>query len=376
MPRRLRVALDTTYAGVNQTGVGIYSRRIASGLNEADREGKLHARCYGPACDDNQRPAGVRAIAQEWPVNTHGLLPLRLRRFHPDVVHSTSHIGPLWLPHGKLVVTVHDLIFMHRPHDYNASWLVVTRLTLPLVLARGSAIIADSHATAGDIRRFYRVPRRKTRVVYPGVDQPPPGEGNTHGPPIVLPPAARYILCTGPWVRRKNLRVVVEAFGLLGQREANLHLVITGRGASGMKGETPEQLVSSLPETLRDRVHCLGFVERARLDSLIKHAAVLAYPSRIEGFGLPPLEAMSRGVPVVISDIPVLAEVSGDAALTANVGDSQGWSAAFERILHDTQLQKRLSSAGLSRSKDFTWERCVSETIAVYHEVAAARTAY
>ena len=178
----LRVALDTTYAGVNTTGVGLYSARLASELRMQARDLALEIRCFGSAC----KPAGARSNAvatfQEWPTYTHGILPLQLLAAGPQIVHSTSHIGPLRGP-GKLIVTVHDLIFMRYPQDYQRGWLAITRALLPFVLRRAKAIIADSHATKRDIQMFFGVSERKIAVIYPGIDPPP--DLTENAPPLM-----------------------------------------------------------------------------------------------------------------------------------------------------------------------------------------------
>lgn len=370
----LRIALDTTYAGVNRTGVGLYSRRLAAHLRAEAGNQHLDVRCYGPACQDATARSAIRHVAQEWPVNTHGLLPLRMAAFRPDIVHATSHIGPLWGP-GRLVVTVHDLIFMRRPEDYNSLWLAITRATLPRVLARASAVIADSYATSHDLRRFLKVPARRLHVVYPGIDPVPAlevasDEMRTMLRSLGIGANGRYVICTGPWVMRKNLRVVLEAFLMVAPQEPDLHLVITGTEAKGMKGPSPSELVQHVAPSMQKRIHCVGFVERRHLYGLLGAAALLAYPSRMEGFGLPPLEAMSLGTPAVVSNVPVLREVTGGAALTAPVDDAGAWAQAFRRVLREPGLAAHLAKSGRIRSSDFSWQRCTLDTVGIYRQVA------
>ena len=369
----LRLALDTTYAGVNPTGVGLYSRRLAEQLSLAARAEQLHLRCFGPAC----RPlsAGPRRFdtLQELPLNTQGVLPARIVPFKPQVVHATSHIGPVWGP-GALVVTVHDLIFRRLPQDYPGAWLAVTNLLLPLVLRRAGAIIADSWATAEDLRHFYPAARGKVRVVYPGFDA-------VTGPGRGLDPqdttlhdfgidGHNYILCVGPWSRRKNLPVVLKAFEMLARELPGMLLVVAGSASGGMKGAQPRELIARLQPDTQARTRSLGFLPRDSLYALLSGASLLAYPSRVEGFGLPPLEAMSLGVPVVASDAQVLREVSAGAALHVPAGDPAAWAAAFRRILTEPGLAASLGSKGRARSSHFSWRRCALETIAVYREVA------
>ena len=157
----LRVALDTTFAGLNNTGVGIYSRKLAEGLGRLAEQGELELKCVGPSCESKLRNLPLDGIYQEWPTYTHAILPIRLAKYRPHVVHSTSHLGPLW-GHGSLVVTVHDLIFMRYPKDYEPAWLGLTRALLPVAFKRAPVVIADWRAqkpTSSDfsalrVRRF------------------------------------------------------------------------------------------------------------------------------------------------------------------------------------------------------------------------------
>jgi glycosyltransferase involved in cell wall biosynthesis len=137
-----------------------------------------------------------------------------------------------------------------------------------------------------------------------------------------------------------------------------------------MKGAQPRELIARLQPDTQARTRSLGFLPRDSLYALLSGASLLAYPSRVEGFGLPPLEAMSLGVPVVASDAQVLREVSAGAALHVPAGDPAAWAAAFRRILTEPGLAASLGSKGRARSSHFSWRRCALETIAVYREVA------
>lgn len=298
---------------------------------------------------------------------------MRLAPLRPQIVHATSHIGPILGP-GRLIVTVHDLIFRRHPEDYPTAWLAVTNLLLPLVLKRSAAILSDSRATAEDLHRFYPATQGKVHVVYPGLDTPK-GTGLTKAERAVLPrefgiSSATYIMCVGPWSHRKNLPVVLQAFEMLARELPDVTLVVAGGGGGGMKGAQPGELIARLRPETQQRVRNLGFVPRETLYALLCGASLLAYPSRIEGFGLPPLEAMSLGVPVVTSDVPVLREVAGGAALHAPADDPAAWAAAFRRILLEPRFARLQSDKGRVRSMDFSWWRCALETLAVYQEVA------
>ena len=367
----VKVALDTSYAGTNLTGVGLYSNRLAEELRAHEREFGLKLSFYGAATRGGSSKSGFLELAQEWPTYTHLALPLALLRNRPNIIHSTSHIGPLWGP-GKLIVTVHDLIFMRYPEDYNRGWLAIALLTLPRVLKRAAAVIADSHATKADIERFFGVAPSKIKVIYPGIDI---GYGEVKQEPVVGKPIGvlqntRYILCLGPWVRRKNLEVVVEAFKRIAPRFPDVQLVITGKPARGMKGYTRESLLGGLPPKTRARVRLPGFVAQTDLYRLMAGASLLAYPSRWEGFGMPPLEAMLAGVPVVASLTPAVEEVTEGAALLCDADNPHEWAKTIEQVLRDPNAAAALSDAGRKRAALLSWEKCARETAALYHRVA------
>ncbi len=367
----VRVALDTSYAGTNVTGVGLYSKRLAEELQAHEHELGLQLSSYGAAARGRTGKSDFLSLIQEWPTYTQVTLPLALLRNRPNVVHSTSHIGPLWGP-GKLIVTVHDLIFMRYPEDYNRGWLAIALLTLPHVLKHAAAIIADSRATKADIERFFGVRPAKVKVVYPGIDRAygEVQEKMIEGRLIGARQEGRYILCLGPWVRRKNLEVVVEAFKRIAPRFPDVQLVITGKPARGMKGYTEESLLSVLPPKTRARVRRTGFVAQGDLYRLVAGATLLAYPSRWEGFGLPPLEAMLAGVPVVASLTPAVEEVTEGAAMLCDADNPHEWAKSIELVLSDPKTAADLSDAGRKRAALFSWEKCARETATLYHRVA------
>src|SRR5882762_4237938 len=126
----LRVALDTSFAGLNPTGVGKYSRRLVEHIGYLAQSRNVRVRCYGPCQTGDLHGRALGGLYYEWPSYTQVALPLFLTKYHPDVVHSTSHLGPTWGP-GRRVVTVHDVIFRRYPEDYDKLWLATTRALLP-----------------------------------------------------------------------------------------------------------------------------------------------------------------------------------------------------------------------------------------------------
>ena len=366
----LKITLDTTFAGTNPTGVGLYSRRLAHHISRLCTQENLALSCIGPSCGGNQS-AGLLATLQEWPIFTQAVVPVFVASQGSRIVHSTSHLGPFSGP-GRKIITVHDLLFLRYPGDYNPIWLAVTNALLPIVLKRSATIIADSAATARDIQRFYRVHPSKVKVIYPGVDRftrNASGDLDEQTDSEEAEASEPYILFPGPWVGRKNLGVLVSAFERVAEDFENVRLVITGSTPRGMKGNSPADLVAKLPRKLRHRVHFTGHVPLAELEELLRGASLLAYPSRAEGFGLPPLEAMSVGVPVVAADTLVAREVYGEAALYAPPNDVEAWAERIKVMLTDEPTRRKLTAAGLKRSGLFTWERCAEECVALYRQL-------
>jgi glycosyltransferase involved in cell wall biosynthesis len=371
--RILRVALDTSFAGLNPTGVGLYSRRLVASIAALSAARRVEMRCFGPSCPGSSSGRPLGGLYQEWPTYSQLALPAMLAAFRPGVVHSTSHIGPLWGP-GPRVVTVHDLIFRRYPDDYNPYWLAITLFLLPRVLARATAIIADSQSTLSDLQSYYAVPARKITVIYPGIDEhyrrPLPKERVEAARRQLGIGDSPYVLLLGPWVRRKNLGVVVEAFRVLAEQIPGLKLVVTGKPTRGMHAGDLSTALSRLPAGIRQRVMPVGHLPSDTLRAIMQGAAALAYPSEFEGFGLPPLEAMASGVPVVVSDTPAVVEAAGGAALIAPAGDPRAWAEALHRVIADPATVEALRSAGQKRSADFSWARCAGETLDLYDRIA------
>jgi glycosyltransferase involved in cell wall biosynthesis len=180
-----------------------------------------------------------------------------------------------------------------------------------------------------------------------------------------------YVLLLGPWVRRKNLGVVVEAFRLLAERLPGVKLVITGRPTLGMKSGDMSSVLSRLPPDARCATLTVGHLPVEDLRAVMQGAAALAYPSLYEGFGLPPLEAMAAGTPAVVSDTPAVLEAAGGAALVAPSRDPQSWAQALHRIITDPDLAASLRQAGRERSLRFSWTRCSEETLDLYDRIVA-----
>jgi glycosyltransferase involved in cell wall biosynthesis len=237
---------------------------------------------------------------------------------------------------------------------------------------RANHVIADSQATADDLNTLYNVPRERISVILSGVDarfRPDASAGNEDQ---LLRAKygignAPFILAVGTLQRRKNHLGLVRAFATL--RDTAVHLVIAGG-----KGWLYDDVLAEIRAArLTDRVTFTGFVDDADLPALYRAARVLAFPSFYEGFGLPPLEAMASGTPVVSANTSSLPEVVGDAALTVDPHDVAALGAALARALADGAWRRDAIARGLARASTFTWRRAAEQLISVYDRVLALR---
>jgi len=286
----------------------------------------------------------------------------------PDVLFVPAHVLPLVHP-PRSVVTIHDLGYLHFPRAHR----LLDRLYLDLSTrfnARAAAhIIADSQATKRDLVERYGVEPSKISVIYPGYDeeafQPLREREAIEAVKTRYGIAGDYILFVGTIQPRKNLVRLMEAFSLLKRQAADLQLVIAGK-----KGWLYEAIFRRVEELgLEGQVVFTGYVADEDLPALFSGARLFVFPSLYEGFGLPVLEAMACGVPVVCSNASSLPEVADDAALLFDPLDVVGMAAAMERVLGDERLRAKLVERGLKRARGFSWEKCARQTLAVLESV-------
>jgi len=296
-------------------------------------------------------------------------LPLRMRRDRLDVFHGTFYRLPLVLP-VPAVLTVHDLSGLLMPELHTRKTHLVNRM-YPLFVKRADAIIAVSRATADEIAGRFPGAAGRTVVVH---EAPAAGMRRvTDGAELRRVREAhrlpeRFVLFLGTLEPRKNLATLLEAFATVSARIPH-HLVLAG--APGWKTAAMEERLSS--EGLCDRVRLLGRVPGEDLPALLSLCDVFVYPSLYEGFGLPVLEAMACGAPVVTSSVSSMPEVAGGAALLADPRSPGDLARALESVAGDAALREDLSARGLARAAAFSWERAARETLAVYRDVAGGR---
>jgi glycosyltransferase involved in cell wall biosynthesis len=294
-------------------------------------------------------------------------LPRLARRHKVDILHSPANLAPLFYP-GKSVVNIHDLCFVVNPQWYSFSFRTLYNLVIPRLARRAAKVITNSNNSRNDLLQFCGVPAERVSQVYWAVDElftrpPAPGEearGAFH--------VDDYILYVGSLEPRKNIGTLLEAYELMRERSPHIKtkLVLIG-GESQVFAEVRLNV-----KRYKEDVLFKGFVNDQLLRDFYRHARLFVYPSLYEGFGLPPLEAMASGVPVVTTMTSSLPEVVGDAALMVDPLDTDQLARTMTRALEDEELRETLVTRGRERVKQFNWYRVARNTLAVYYEVLSA----
>lgn len=287
---------------------------------------------------------------------------------HAQLLHATEHLL-LPMRHVPTVLTVHDLIYHLFPAYHKRLNYWYLNAAMPLFVRRADKIIAISQSTKRDLMHIYGVPAEKISVIYEAASP----DFRPAGAQAVAAVKARYglpdhyILALGTIEPRKNLIRLVDALRLLRQKDPSLSLVIVG--SAGWLYQDFFQHVEKLDEPRA--VLLSGFVPDQDLPAVITGASVYVLASLYEGFGLPILEAMACGTPVVCSNTSSLPELGGRAARYFDPTNTQGMAAAIEAILTDESLREHMRDLGLEQAAKFSWERAAAETVTVYESLLA-----
>ena len=350
----MRIGFDVTPILAPMTGVAIYASNL------------LHHLSQIPGVDvvplTNRAPHGTpRANKTLW---MQTLLPWQLLNDHLDTCHFTNYVASLWTP-CPTVVTVHDMTVWLYPQYHYPRRLVAMRPIIPLVVRRAKAVIAVSHATKRDLVRILNIPEAKVHVVHsaPAPHFQPLAAGVDREAlrrQLGLP--EQYILHVGTIEPRKNLVRLVEAFACLRAAGAPQHLLFAG--PRGWKSEPVYATVEQLG--MGSAVHFLGHVPDESLVAMYNLADVVAFPSLYEGFGLPLVEAMACGTPVVTSGRGALREIGGQAAEFIDPESVDSLAGGLRRVLADAQRAQELKVRGLAQAALYSWQATASATLRVH----------
>ena len=374
----MRIGLDGKVLTLRAGGIGRYSINLTRALLAAAAEhrpdlefviftGPRTSRAVmeelGGACDEchlGAKSSLLRSVA---------LIPVALRRQRIDLFHGIDHVGiPLAGKTGKYVVTIHDVIPLILPQTFTSRHRAVVRLALARVRRQADRIIVPSHAVKRDVVRHLGLSEDLVTVTHHGCEprfHPAADPASLRAVTARYGLPSRYVLAVGTLEPRKNLTTLLKAFARLrraGEVDPALRLVLAG--ARGWLDEPIFRTVRSLG--LDVVVHFPGFIDDDDLPDLYRGAELFVFPSLYEGFGLPPLEAMACGVPVVTSNTSSMPEVTGGAAMLVAPLDVDGMAAVIARVLHDDGLRERLRHAGIARARQFSWETAARQVLDAY----------
>ncbi len=376
----MRIAIDATSIPPKPAGAGVYAIELTRAMASRDdrRDGyAIFAR--GPWFDDllDGRPnwrvdrlsAGSRIRRTLW---EQAALPSALSRLHIDVLHSTHHTLPLRSAGARRVVTVHDLTFFRIPQRYPLARRVYMQASARLAARMADAIIVPSQAVRDDACRILRVSKERLHVVYEAASPryAPVDRERTMSVARRYGLEAPYILSVGSLEPGKNRARLIRALHELGGEGVAHQLAIVGQPAWGHEPE--RALVERLE--MRDQIRFLGYVPDEDMPALYSGAQNFAFPSVYEGFGLPVLEAMACGTPVLTSNVSATAEVAGDAALLVEPRSVESIRDGLARMIADGELRELLARRGIARAAQFSWRRAADETHGVYGRVFAGAT--
>ncbi len=369
----MKVGLNLVYLVEDSGGSGTYARHLTASLLEVDPKVELTA-WIGSSAPESllrepwaERVRWVRlpvvGIGSPWHL-WHELLAIGFdaRRRGIEVVHGLANINPVVHPGVATVTTILDVIWAHHPEAATLRFRAMGKLVTPVVGRASDRIIAISQAAGDDVAQTLGLDRAKFDVTPLGIEAPPPR------PPVdPAAVAARLglsadpvVLCVAAKRSHKNLHGLIRAWALLPAPRPQLVLP----GSPNAYEAELRELAAELG--VQDSVRFLGWLSREDVEDLYAIARCFVLATFLEGFGLPVLEAMARGVPVACSDIAVLREVAGDAALLFDPDSPQSIAATLQRMLADEPLRNALVERGRERCRMFTWRRTAEETLASY----------
>lgn len=381
----MRIGIDCSLVPGERVGIGQYSYQLVQALSRIDHENEyvLYPVFYYTFHPQYRRVAWPQAANMRVAFRCIPRPLLRVLRHsrapgftkewllgRVDVVHSVSFSVPRFRSGRKrLVATIHDLSFLTHPECHTRENIAHAINGTRAAVAWADALIAISQHTRQDLIELVGAPPDRVVVTYLA----PNPLCRCETDPVVLASLRQryrlpgdFILFVGSLEPRKNIVRLLAAYARLpATLRRDVHLVIAG--GRGWLNDDIRPTVRNLG--VAEQVHFLGYVPEAELPGLYSLATVFAYPSLYEGFGLPVLEAMQCGTPVLTSNVSALPEIAGEAAVLVTPTEVDDIAAGLTRLLEDTALRVELSARGLARARLFSWERCAQETLAVYRQV-------
>ncbi len=381
--KSLHIVIDGRFLRRTTGGIGRYTQALIDELAQLDSDYRYTVVISQEDWADwleladrvKLRPDQWRAIvsaSRHYSYQEQIELPRLLASLQPDLVHFTNFNHPiLW--QRPFVITIHDLTIFRYPvgaRQESALAQLAFRTVVRHALSRAKEVITVSETSKHDLIEFFHAPAQKIAVTYEGVDEhyqsmSLPQRGRTQRwlaqTYAIRPP---YFLFVSQWRPHKGIETLISAFELFRDRYPRVRpqLVVVGAPHPNYP-DILERLTTSRYTTDIIRP---GFVDERDLPKLYAAAELFVFPSEYEGFGLPPLEAMASGTPVLAAQTSCLPEILGDAARYAQPGDAAAWAEAMHRIVTDRSLWSQLRAAGTRQARRYSWQKMARETLAIY----------
>lgn len=369
----MRIGIDARFYGSLGKGLGRYTHKLIENLEKVDDENRyfIFLRKENFA-EYNPRNANFQKVLADccWYTFAEQLnMPRILAKYDLDLVHFPHFNVPVFY-RKNFIITIHDLILLHFPTTRGTTlnslfyWLkfLAYKFTINSAIKRSKKILAVSSFTKEDILANYGVPENKIAVTYEACDdfcsfsvQDNREILKKYG--IIKP----YVMYVGNAYPHKNLEKLVSAFARIGEVRKNLCLVLVGK-----EDYFHQRLARLVKKKNIKNVIFAGFVPDGDLDGLYRNASLYVFPSLYEGFGLPPLEAMAKGTPVVSSDHPCMKEVLGESAYYFNAKKEEKIVKAVLLVLGDEKLREELRKKGYEQIKKYSWKKMAVETLKIY----------
>jgi glycosyltransferase involved in cell wall biosynthesis len=383
----LIIGIDVRFALKKRRGIGNYTLNLVNFLTQIDRKNQYILYADQPDLDNllpKSKNFQIKVLAPgNYLLWEQVVLPRQLMQDNVDIIHCTANTAPLFLPKKvKLITTVHDVMFLKDTTLLPKSDVLYQRLgrayrslVIKKTINNSSKIISVSKYSKSDIlQHFPNIQQESIHTTYESADSTFQVLEIEHAREIIrtqLDITGKYLLTLGGTDPRKNTKLVIKAFAKLKQaKKFDEKLVIVG--IPKWKQTEFYELVLSLQ--LEKEIIFTDFISQDELVCLYNCATLFLYPSLYEGFGIPPLEAMSCGTPVITSNTTSIPEIVGDAALQINPNSQEELEVAIIKLLRDDSLRNDLMKRGFARAKQFSWRKMAEETLEIYESVFAGES--
>lgn len=359
-----KIGIDARLWGSGNTGIGRYTEELINNLKNVDLQNRYVIFCRKKDFEKIDVPGSWKKVIADIPhysfLEQINLVQIFLKE-NLDLLHTPHFNVPILYP-KNFVITIHDILW-HKSKGTKATNLPVPlywgkyaayRISVKIAVKKAKKIIVPSHAVEKDVAHYFPSAKNKTVVTYEGAPKANELLVTSHK-------SQPYLLYVGNLYPHKNVETLARSMKHLG----GIKLLIAG-GRSAFEEKFTKFLKE---EKLEDRVKLMGHVTDSQLAGLYQNAQAFVFPTLSEGFGLPGLEAMAYGCPVICSDIPVLKEVYGQAALYFNPHVVEDISDKISRAISNKRLQKSLIKNGFERVKKYSWQKMAQQTLNVYKEV-------